>query len=150
LPKRYVLDSSTSSSKPPTPKRRKSDRIANQLSKKVVDSPRSDEEKSPEVGSSNGNKKKDIKHSLNVISHKKNFTRLNRGHRNGVKSSAKQNAPLSPALLLSSKMSSNLLFTPHPFLFILTQLISHSRFLIFYARRGCLRILKQHQKYPKI
>ncbi|VDM20950.1 unnamed protein product [Wuchereria bancrofti] len=97
------LDSSTSSSKPPTPKRRKSDRIASQLSKKVVDPSKSDEEKSPEVGSSNGNKKKDIKHSPNIISHKKDFTKLNRRRRTGVKSATKQNAPSSPALLLSSK-----------------------------------------------
>uniref|UniRef100_A0A1I7VLN2 non-specific serine/threonine protein kinase n=1 Tax=Loa loa TaxID=7209 RepID=A0A1I7VLN2_LOALO len=97
------LGSSMLSGEPPSPKRRKSDRIANQLSKKVDDLPRISKEKSPGIGNNNSNKKKDIKNEPDVISHKKDFKKLKPRPRTSLKSIAKQNAPSSSASLFSSK-----------------------------------------------
>lgn len=91
-----------SPNKSPVPKRRKSNRIASQLSKEVDDPSRISNEKSPGVGSSNGNKKKDNKRQLSAISHKNDFKKLKPKPRVGLKSTAKQNTP-SSSLLFSSK-----------------------------------------------
>ncbi|OZC11905.1 hypothetical protein X798_01086 [Onchocerca flexuosa] len=96
------LGSIKSTHESPAPKRRKSDRIVSQLLKKASDSSRIKNEKSLEVDSSNGNNKKSIRQP-DVASHKKNFKKLEPKFRAGLKSTAKQNASSSRALLVSSK-----------------------------------------------
>ncbi|CAG9534434.1 unnamed protein product [Cercopithifilaria johnstoni] len=94
------LGSSVSPNKLPIPKRRKSDRIANQLSKEM-DGPKTTSEKSPEIGSICNEKKG--KRRPEVISHKNDFKKLKPKSRSGLESVAKQNAPSLPVLFSSKK-----------------------------------------------
>ncbi|VDK67634.1 unnamed protein product [Onchocerca ochengi] len=96
------LDSSNSANESPVPKRRKNDRIVSQLLKKASDSSRTKNEKSLGVDSSNGNKRKIIRQP-DVVSHKKDFKKLKPKFQADLKSTAKQNASSSRALLVSSK-----------------------------------------------
>lgn len=99
--RRCGLGITLSSNEPPAPKRRKSERIAGQLSKEVDGLSKIADESSLEVHSNIGNKEKDSKRQHDVISHKNDFKKVRSKSRGGLRLAIKQNETSSPVLFSS-------------------------------------------------